>query len=264
MEIRLIVKIKEGFVSTNALYNARVTYAGGRARAQVYKNPKAVRVESIIRDQLRAVDFTEYLDWLRNTKQFKILFQFILKSGVKRKDTSNYIKNLEDIWTRFVKEDLGIENYDDSKHLEVHAYKSLIPGLKEEIACIQIIESTANLRFDKIVKPEQVIFHFPKGDLETKDFKKTMKDLELKYEFQDSAKKLKEPNADVFIVSNPGVKDTIDIIDHIYSYKDSRFTYVITDSIELKDRLDAFKSATVRAVDLEDWNNKLMQIFQVT
>ena len=114
------------------------------------------------------------------------------------------------------------------------------------------------------MKPEQVIFHFPKEDLETKDFKKTMKDLGLKYEFQDSVKKLKEPNADVFIVSNPGVKDTIDIIDHIYSYKDSRFTYVITDSIELKNRLDAFKSATVRAVDLEDWNKKLMQIFQVT
>jgi hypothetical protein len=155
-ELKLVVKIKDGFVSTNDLYKAKVSYSGGHPHAQVYKNPKANTVERIIKDQLRAVDFTEYLDFLKNTKQFRLLIQFILKKNIKKKDTSNYIKNLEDIWTRFVKDDLGISTYDDSLHVEVHAYKSIIPNAKEEIACIQLSESKFNLRFDKIEKPERV------------------------------------------------------------------------------------------------------------
>src|SRR5574344_904351 len=155
-ELKLIVKIKDGFVSTNALYKARVSYSGGHAHAQVYKNPKAVDAERIIKDQLRAVDFTEYMDFLKKTKQFKLLIQFILKKKIKKKDTSNYIKNLEDILTRFIHDDLGIERYDDSLHVEVHAYKSIIPNAKEEIACIQLSESNFNMRFDQIEKPEKV------------------------------------------------------------------------------------------------------------
>lgn len=155
-EIKVVVKIKNGFVSTNDLYKARVSYSGGHPHAQVYKNPKAVDVERIIRDQLRAVDFSDYLKFLSETKQFRLLIQFILKKNIKKKDTSNYIKNLEDIWTRFVKEDLGITEYDDSLHVEVHAYKSIIPNAKEEIACIQLSESKFNLRFDKIEKPEKI------------------------------------------------------------------------------------------------------------
>jgi hypothetical protein len=155
-DLKLLIKIKNKFISTNDLYKARVTYSGGHPHAQVYKNPKAVDVDREIRDQLRAVDFTEYMDFLKNTKQFNLLIQFILKRNIKRLDTSNLVKALEDSFTRFIHDDLGIETYDDSLHVEVHAYKSIIPNAKEEIACIQLTESKFNMRFDQIEKPEKI------------------------------------------------------------------------------------------------------------
>lgn len=229
-DIKVTVKIRDGFVSVNALYGARVSFAGGRPHAQMYKNPKAAVVERIVRDQLRAIDFSEYMDFLRNTKRFKLLIQLIVKSNVTRKDISNYIKNLEDIWTRFVREDLGIETYDDRLHVEVHAYKSTVPGLKEEIACIQVCESNFNMRFDKIEKPEQILFHFDgEPTWETKEFKKSFKELGLKYQLCMTDKKIKDHNTDVYFL-NAGDPDfmekVIDLVDFMYSHKDSGFCYV--------------------------------------
>ena len=65
--IKVIIKIKDGFVSTNELYAARVNYSGGRPHAQVYKTPRAVAADRVIKDQLRAVDWTDYIDFLCNT-----------------------------------------------------------------------------------------------------------------------------------------------------------------------------------------------------
>lgn len=229
-DIKVVVKIKDGFVSVNSLYSAKLSYSGGRPHAQMYKNPKAVVVERVVRDQLRAVDWTEYMDFLKTTKKFKLLIQLVVKSNVTRKDISNYIKNLEDIWTRFVKEDLGIETYDDRLHVEVHAYKSTVPGLDEEMACIQVCESDFNMRFDKIEKPEQILIHF-EGDStwETKEFKKAFKDLGLKYQLCNTDKKIKDHNTDAYILdaSQPDFHaKTIDLMDFIYAHKDSGFCYV--------------------------------------
>ena len=38
--------------------------------------------------------------------------QFIFKKNITNSDTSNYLKNLEDIWTRFVKEDVAKKLFD--------------------------------------------------------------------------------------------------------------------------------------------------------
>lgn len=229
-EIKVTVKIQDGFVSVNALYGAKISYIAGRPRAQMYKNPKAVVVERVVRDQLRAVDWTEYMDFLRNTKKFKLLIQLVVKSNISRKDISNYIKNIEDIWTRFVKEDLGIETYDDRLHVEVHAYKSTVPGLDEEIACIQLCESDFNMRFDQIEKPEQILFHFDgKPTWETKEFKKSFKDIGLKYQLCTTDKKIKDHNTDVYFLDaqDPSfMEKVIDLMDFIYSHKDSGFCYV--------------------------------------
>lgn len=154
-ELKILVQLKSKFVSVNSLYKSRVTYKAGRPIATVYKNPKAVQVESEIREQLRAVDFSEYLDWLKDTPGFKLQIQFIFKKSVTTSDSSNYIKNLEDILTRFIKDELGVENYDDSKHTEIYAVKSVIPKSKHEYALISLSESKCNLRFDEIEEPER-------------------------------------------------------------------------------------------------------------
>ena len=60
-----------------------------------------------------------------------------------------YYKNIEDIWTRFVKEDLGIERYDDNLHIEISAVKSIIPKSTSEYACLYLTESTFNMRLDQ-------------------------------------------------------------------------------------------------------------------
>lgn len=155
-EIKVVVQLRNRFVSVNSLYKSRISYVAGKPRAVVYKNPKAVDIENEVREQLRALDMTPYLEWLRETKAFKLHIQFIFKKGITNSDTSNYIKNIEDIFTRFVKEDLGIDNYDDCKHVEISAVKSIIPKSKHEYACIHLSESKFNIRFDQEEKPERV------------------------------------------------------------------------------------------------------------
>mgnify|MGYP000757444356 CR=1 FL=1 len=67
-----------------------------------------------------------------------------------------YYKNIEDIWTRFVKEDLGIERYDDNLHVEISAVKSIIPKSTSEYACLYLTESTFNVRLDQEDKPKRI------------------------------------------------------------------------------------------------------------
>ena len=155
-EIKVVVQLKSRFISVNSLYKSRISYIGGKPRAVVYKNPKAIDIENEIREQLRAINFSNCLDWLRDTKGFKLHIQFIFKKGITNSDTSNYFKNVEDIFTRFIKEDLGIENYDDSKHIEVSAVKSIIPKSKHEYACIYLTESKFNVRMDQEDKPKRI------------------------------------------------------------------------------------------------------------
>lgn len=154
-EIKILLTLKSKFVSVNSLYNCKLSYIAGRPRAVMYKNPEAVRVENEIKEQLRAVDFSEYKDWLKSTKQFELNLKFILKKNVTHKDASNLIKSLEDIWTRFVRDDLGI-NYDDSMHVKVTSEKSYIPNATNEYALLVLRESRANMRYDIEPKPEKI------------------------------------------------------------------------------------------------------------
>ena len=88
-EIKVVVQIKKRFVSVNSLYKARIMYVGGRPVPSTYKNPRAVEIEREIRDQLRAIDFSDYLEWLRTTPGFKLHIQFIFKKNITNSDTSN-------------------------------------------------------------------------------------------------------------------------------------------------------------------------------
>ena len=138
-EIKVLITLKSKFVSVNSLYNCRISYIAGRPRAVMYKNPEANRVEEEIRDQ-----------------QYELNLKFILKKSASHKDSSNLIKSLEDIWTRFVKNDLGISDYDDSMHIKVTAEKSYIPDASNEYVLLCLRESKANLRYDIEPKPEKI------------------------------------------------------------------------------------------------------------
>lgn len=155
-EIRILITLQSKFVSVNDLYRAKISYFAGHPRAVVYKNPKAVQVESEVRCQLLAVDFNEYLGWLKTTDQFELDLKFILKKNGTHRDSSNMIKALEDIWTRFVRDDLGVSNYDDSMHIKVTASKSVIPGASSEYAVLTLRESRANIRYDIEPKPIKI------------------------------------------------------------------------------------------------------------
>lgn len=178
-ELKIAVQIKQRFVSVNALYKARVMIVKGKPIATVYKNPKANEIEREIREQLRAVDFSQYKDWLRTTPGFKLHVQFIFKKNITRSDTSNYLKSLEDIFTRFIKYDLGVDNYDDSKHVEISAVKSIIPKSKHEYALIYLTESKFNVRFDQIETPEK-FYLGPEKEEWKKEIKKELKVRKLK------------------------------------------------------------------------------------
>lgn len=57
--------------------------------------------------------------------------------------------------TRFIREDLGIEEYDDKLNVEISAVKSIIPKSQHEYACITLSESNFNVRLDQIETPHR-------------------------------------------------------------------------------------------------------------
>lgn len=142
-------------ISVNDLYKAGLKYVGGKPKPYIYKNPKADRMALEITEQLRAIDFSDYLDWLRNTKQFTITISFVLKSNITRKDVQNLDKSVIDIITKFIKEDLGISKFDDSLFTSVHFYKSIIPKASKEYCCVQIVESKDKLIVDSSEAPKK-------------------------------------------------------------------------------------------------------------
>lgn len=155
-EINIILSLKNKLISVNDLYKAGVLPRGGKQVPYIYKNPRAKTLEAEVREQLRALDLSEDIDWLSTSPGFDLSLQFVFKSGITRKDCSNHIKFLEDCLVRFFKDDLGILNYDDSKHLTVFSCKSVIPKAKEEYVCINLKPSNFNIRLDKEEKPERI------------------------------------------------------------------------------------------------------------
>lgn len=164
-EIKIVLKLKHKPISVNALYRARVTYVGGKPKAVMYKVPEAAVIENEIFNQLRAVDWEPYMDFLKNTKKFSLLLQFVFQGKPsKRIDADNHIKHIQDELCKFITKELGITTYDDCLNVEVHAYKSFIekgtPG-STNMVFIQLKESKFNLNFNQISKPDKVFLAEP-------------------------------------------------------------------------------------------------------
>lgn len=178
-KLNFVLTVSSKFISVNDLYKAGLKYVAGRPKPYIYSNPKAKEMEREIVEQLRAVDFSDYKEWLTNTKLFDVTISFVVKSNVTRRDVQNMDKRLLDILTRYIKNDLGISRFDDSLFISVHFYKSIIPKSKHEYACISITESKSSLRFDQIETPEK-FYLGPEKEEWKKEIKKELKVRKLK------------------------------------------------------------------------------------
>lgn len=159
-QLNFVLATDSKIVSINSLYGAKVGWKAGRPYPQLYRSQSAMRFEREVRDQLLALHLDkEWIDWFKTTKHFSMTVNFILRTGVTRRDVSNCDKALIDTITRFIKFDLGCEDFDDSLFSDVHFYKSTIPQGNKEYCCVQITESTHEIRFDVIPKPEKLWFY---------------------------------------------------------------------------------------------------------
>lgn len=197
-ELKIVITTKEKIISTNSLYNAGLKYIGGRPRPYIYKSPKVSKFTQEVIEQLRAVDFSDYIEWLKTTKQFDITISFILKSNVTRRDVQNLDKLLIDIVTKYIKEELKISKFDDSLFNSVHFYKSIIPNSNHEFICISMSESKVDLRFDKVEKPDKFFLESDINDKFKKEIKKELKDKKLK--FYSKIEEKDKSNTKLFIV----------------------------------------------------------------
>lgn len=204
-ELSFVLTISSKIISVNNLYKAGLKYIKGKPVPYIYKNPKAAEIEREIIEQLRAIDFSEYKDWLSKTKQFDITISFIFKSNVTRRDCENQSKNIIDDVVRFVNNELGITSFDDRLFNSVHLYKSMIPKSKHEYACIKLTESKVNLRFDKIDEPEK-FYIGPELDEYKKEIKKILKEKKLK--MTDKLEEKDRCNSFLYILT-PGKSKTL-------------------------------------------------------
>lgn len=156
-QLNFVLATDSKIVSINSLYGAKIGWIAGRPIPQLYRSASAMKFEREVREQLLALHLDqEWVQWFKETQNFSMTVNFILRSGASRRDVSNCDKALIDTITRFIKYDLGCEDFDDSLFADVHFYKSTIPNGAKEYCCVQIKESTHNIRFDLIPKPETI------------------------------------------------------------------------------------------------------------
>lgn len=169
--LNLVLTVSTKLISVNELYKAHIVNKGGRSYPALYKNPKANKVSEEIRNQLLAVDFSKYINWLKKTKKYSITINFVLKSGISQRDCANFEKIMCDDLVKFIKNDLGISHFDDSEFLELRLIKSIIPNAQNEYALIQLKESKHDVRFDHVDEPKKFYLSGPIFPLEVYNWK---------------------------------------------------------------------------------------------
>lgn len=130
--------------STNNLYSAKIAYKtkGGKKSAypMIFKNPEVVAYCQRIEEELLTIDFKKEAPWIWETKYFNLTVQFVVKQSFGRRDTDNMLKSMQDSVFRH----LGLN---DSRIVELHAYKSFLPEAKNEYIKIRLSESTHDFMF---------------------------------------------------------------------------------------------------------------------
>lgn len=223
MKEELNIKITlEGvkLISVNALYKAGMVRKGGKNVPYIYKCSEAKKFESLVHDQLRSIDWSSHIDWLTKTKQFCITNQYILKSGIKSRDVSNFTKLSDDVVVKFIKNELGVSSFDDSKFVEEFLFKSILPGGNKEYLCISLKPSTFDTRFDHVEVPEKIFLRAP-------DYPKGMKTTWSKEKIYLDPDK-KGYNTDLFLVQDPLTPiQSSEIIQSLVKHQEQGFCIVV-------------------------------------
>lgn len=231
-ELNVVIKTKSKIVSINSLYGVKIIYKAGRPIPQMYRSAGAMAFEREIRDQLIALKLgQDWIDFFSNTRSFSMTVNFILRTGISRRDVSNMDKALIDTVTRFIHDDLGVETFDDSLFADVHFYKSLLKSGANEYCCIQIKESTHNLNFSSSPKPDKV--WFSSGDIVVEKPKRKKKDIN----YIETVTNKEDADTLVYIIT-PETKiepslfiDITKTIDRI-NYLESGFVYVVFKDVD--------------------------------
>ena len=160
-------------------------YRNGKHVPYIYKSAESKRVADIMTEALRAIDWTEHLKWLNETPQFTVTQNYVFKTGISRRDTGNCEKLISDVFVKFIKNELGIDSFDDSKFTDLNLYKSIIPDSDREYICVSIKPSSFNTRFDIVPRPENILYQFKLEEIyNIKEIKKLHKEKDLRFKFQ--------------------------------------------------------------------------------
>ena len=161
----LSVGKKQIIPSVNSLYKARLVYNSARKPiAQIYKDTSAKKVISHLEDQMKMIDFKKQAPWIwEKDAIFDLQIQAIFKQNLFKRDSDNLSKLIQDSIFRH----LGLN---DSRVITFQISKSICPDISEEKICVNLSQSTAEVKFDKLEElpvPEKIYFHeTPSPDLQ--------------------------------------------------------------------------------------------------
>lgn len=120
--------------SVNEAYKAKLTYISGRPVAQIYKSKETKDYQRIIEDQLKMIDFKKEAPWIWEIKNFNFTIQATFNHGFYMRDLDNLLKATQDQVFRHLE-------LNDSRIVELHAWKTIMPGAPDELICIKLSES---------------------------------------------------------------------------------------------------------------------------
>lgn len=136
----LIILSCDHITSVNNLYNARVGKKNGKPYPIIYKSPDALALTQDIEPQLDSINFEEDAKWIWEADYFTLTIQFVMNRGINSRDCSNCIKLTEDILFRRLK-------LNDSRNIDLHAYKRFLPEASEEYIMIELSKSKSDVMF---------------------------------------------------------------------------------------------------------------------
>lgn len=142
--IQFILGTKGIIPSVNSIYKAKLIYKYGKPIPTIYKDSVATKVTEEINEQLRMIDFEEQAPWIfKKDAVFNLTIQFIFKQSFFKRDLDNLMKVVQDSIFRYFK-------INDSRVIELHTFKSILPSASEEKICVSLSESTSEIRFDHL------------------------------------------------------------------------------------------------------------------
>lgn len=166
-EISFVLSTLNKIPSINSIYKAKLSYKFGKPYPSIYKDSSATKITEEINEQLKMIDFEEKAPWIfDNNTTFNLTLQLILKQSLGKRDLDNTLKVIQDAIFRY----LGLN---DSRVVEIHAYKTILPKAPDEKICIRLSASDFETSFSKLTtfkKPQKIFLGGTqsewRGDLE--------------------------------------------------------------------------------------------------